>query len=128
MANTNDLFSIATGYFGSAYLDSTSSNESVDGLSETGEAPHHVVAITMLSECTFHTLTAYKEASKFAAYVGVDAAANGAFGKALVSTDTFPTGVTIYGRWTAVTLETGKCIAYVAPASGAHPGLNVGAA
>lgn len=122
MANTNDLFSIATGYFGSAYLDSTSTDESVQNLSTAGDVPHHVVAITMLSECTFETLTAYVETSKNSAYITTAAA--GAFGKALVGTDTFPTGVTIYGRWTAVKLETGKCIAYVAPASGAHPGLN----
>jgi len=123
MANTNDLFSVATGYFGSAYLDSTSSDEEVQNLSTAGEVPHHVVAITMLQECTFETLTSYVEGSKHSAYMTTAAA--GAFGKAVAGNDTFPTGVTIYGRWTAVKLESGKCIAYVAPASGAHPGLNV---
>ena len=122
MANTNDLFSIATGYFGSAYLDATSSDESVQNLAASGEMAHHVVAITMLSECTFTTLTAYQEGNKYAAYI--ETGANTAFGKAIATSDTFPTGVTIYGRWSAVTLNTGKCIAYMAPASGAHPGLN----
>ena len=46
---------------------------------------------------------------------------------AIVNTDTFPKGVTIYGRWTAVTLNTGKAICYVAPATGAHPGLSTSA-
>ena len=122
MANTNDLFSIATGYFGSSYLDATSSDESVQNLAASGEMAHHVVAITMLSECTFTTLTAYQEGDKYAAYI--ETGANTAFGKAIATSDTFPTGVTIYGRWSAVTLNTGKCIAYMAPASGAHPGLN----
>ncbi len=122
MANNNDLFSVATGYFGAAYLDATSSDESVQNLATAGDVPHHVVAITMLSECTFTTLTPYAEGGKFSAYLNTGAA--GAFGKAVATSDTFPTGVTIYGRFTAVTLNTGKCIAYVAPASGAHPGLN----
>jgi len=125
MANTNDLFSVATGYFGSAYLDATSGDESVQKITaaDSGDVVHHVVAITMLSECTFTTLTPYKEGDKHSAYINT--AANGAFSLAVATTDTFPTGVTVYGRWTAVTLNTGKCIAYVAPASGAHPGLNV---
>tara|TARA_R100001082_G_C4364836_1_gene161344 strand:+ start:1958 stop:2338 length:381 start_codon:yes stop_codon:yes gene_type:complete len=122
MANTNDLFSIATGYFGSAYLDATTSDESVQNLSASGEMAHHVVAITMLQECTFTTLTAYQEGTKHSAYI--ETGANTAFGKAIATSDTFPTGVTIYGRWSAVTLNTGKCIVYMAPASGAHPGLN----
>ena len=123
MANNNDLFSVATGYFGSAYLDSSGSNEGLQNLAETGEVAHHCVAITMLDDCTFNTLTPYSETSKHAAYIGM--VADTAFGKQLAGTDTFPKGVTIYGRWTAVTLETGKAICYVAPASGAHPGLNV---
>ena len=44
--------------------------------------------------------------------------------QAIANTVDFPAGLTIYGRWTAVTLNTGKAICYVAPASGAHPGLN----
>ena len=122
MANNNDLFSIATGYFGSAYLDATSGDEGVKNLSATGDVPHHVVAITMLSECTFTTLQAYVETSKFSAYITTEGTP--AFSSAIATTDTFPTGVTIYGRWENVVLNTGKCIVYVAPTSGAHPGLN----
>lgn len=123
MANTNDLFSVATGFFGSCYLDATSADESVQNLAPAGDAAHHVVAITMLQECTFTTLTAYQEGTKYSAYI--ETGSNGAFGKAVANTDTFPTGVTVYGRWTGVTLNTGKCICYMAPASGAHPGLTV---
>lgn len=122
MANNNDLFSVATGYFGSAYLDASSSDESLQNLAVASEAAHHCVAITMLDDCTFTTLTPYSESTKHAAYIGT--AANTAFGKQIATSDTFPKGVTIYGRWTAVQLNTGKAICYVAPASGAHPGLN----
>jgi hypothetical protein len=122
MANNNDLFSVATGYFGSSYLDASGSDESLQNLAVASEAAHHCVAITMLDDCTFTTLTPYSESTKHAAYIGT--AANTAFGKQIATTDTFPKGVTIYGRWTAVTLNTGKAMCYVAPASGAHPGLN----
>ena len=125
MANVNDLFSVSTGYFGSAYLDSTGSNEALQNL--TTDSDHHCVAITMLSECTFNVLTAYKHDGNASAYVEINAAKNPGFGKAVVSTDTFPTGVTIYGRWTAVTLESGKALCYVAPSVGAHPGLSTSA-
>lgn len=125
MANNNDLFSIATGYFGSAYLDATSGDEGVKNLSATGDVPHHVVAITMLQECTFTKLQAYVETSKYSAYITTQGTP--AFSSALATSDTFPTGVTIYGRWDDVELNTGKCIAYVAPTSGAHPGLNTAA-
>ena len=51
-------------------------------------------------------------------YVGVPAqtAANGASSQPVDSTQVFPKGMTIYGRWTALSMETtvttGGCIAY----------------
>ena len=125
MANVNDLFSVSTGYFGSAYLDASSSDESLQNL--TTDSDHHCVAITMLDDCTFTTLTAYKQSGNASAYVEVNGSKNPGFGRAIVNTDTFPKGVTVYGRWTAVTLNTGKAICYVAPATGSHPGLSTSA-
>lgn len=125
MANTNDLFSVATGYFGSAYLDATSADEEVQNL--TTDSDHHCVAITMLQDCTFTLLTAYRDSSRASAYAEINSSTAPGFGKSLTTSDTFPKGVTIYGRWTAVKLNTGKCMVYVAPASGAHPGLTASA-
>lgn len=125
MANTNDLFSVATGYFGSAYLDATSADEEVQNL--TTDSDHHCVAITMLQDCTFTLLTAYRDSSRASAYAEINSSTAPGFGKSLATSDTFPKGVTIYGRWTAVKLNTGKCMVYVAPASGAHPGLTASA-
>lgn len=62
MANTNDLFSVATGYFGSAYLDASSADEEVQNL--TTDSDHHCVAITMLDDCTFTLLTAFRDSSR----------------------------------------------------------------
>ena len=126
MANVNDLFSVSTGYFGSAYLDASGlSDEGLQNL--TTDSDNHCVAITFLDDSTFTALTAYKQSGNASAYVEINAAKNPGFGKALVSGDTFPKGVTIYGRWTQVTLNTGKAICYVAPATGAHPGLSTSA-
>ena len=33
----------------------------------------------------------------------------------ITSSDTFPVGLTIYGMWDNVTLDSGSCIVYVAP-------------
>ena len=118
MANNNDLFSVATGYFGSSYLDASSSDESLQNLAATGEAAHHCVAITMLDDCTFTTLTPYSEGTKYAAYIGT--AANTAFGKQVATTDTFPKGVTIYGMWDNVELHSGSAVVYVAPRPDYH--------
>ena len=61
-------------------------------------------------------------------YFGTGATANTANNSVVIDTSvTFPKGVTIYGRWTEVTLNTGKAICYVAPATGAHPGLSTSA-
>ena len=64
-----------------------------------------IVAITFLEDSTFDTLTP-EDAS---IYMGTTSG----LGNAIVSGDTFPKGVTIYGRWTAVELETGTAVGYL---------------
>ena len=70
----------------------------------TAAASSLIVAITFLEDSTFDTLTP-EDTSLYmgeASGLGND-----------VEQDTFPKGVTIYGRWTAVELETGRAVAYV---------------
>ena len=81
-----------------------------------------VVAITMLHDTSFTLLTqevptdaTYKGPTTSAGvaevgYFGTTAnvaAANGTNSDAIGTSDVFPKGVTIYGRWKAVTLNTG---------------------
>ena len=71
---------------------------------DTAAASSLIVAITFLEDSTFDTLTP-EDTSLYmgeASGLGND-----------VEQDTFPKGVTIYGRWTAVELETGRAVAYV---------------
>ena len=90
------------GQVGSVYLDT-------DGTTFTPSVGV-VVAITMISDCDFDVLTP-EDISK---YIGVtdDGYENG--GDTLAITDQFPSGMTIYGRWTSVSVNTtGACICYV---------------
>ena len=93
------------------------------------------VAITMLADTTFDTsagLVADNDDSNGLEYVGTvfardaDGTANdsahdessptatlGSGGTAVSVGDTFPTGTTIYGRWTSINLASGMIIAYI---------------
>jgi hypothetical protein len=73
-----------------------------DGLSDiTGKK---IIAIQFLEDTTFTTLT-----PESVDYIGT---ANGN-GDAVDSANTFPQGVTIFGRWTGFTLASGSVIAYL---------------
>ena len=76
---------IGLGQAGSTYMD--------DGDSSTASTTYN--AITMINDTTFSTLT--------------DAGRDG--GTALTGV-AIPKGITIFGEFTAITVNTGKCIAY----------------
>ena len=63
-----------------------------------------IIAIQFISDSTFTTLT-----PESASYVGT-ASGNG---DAIDSSNSFPAGVVIFGRWTAFTLASGSVIAYL---------------
>tara|TARA_R110000823_G_scaffold105140_4_gene223498 strand:+ start:374 stop:676 length:303 start_codon:yes stop_codon:yes gene_type:complete len=63
-----------------------------------------VVAIQFIADSTFTTLT--PENSN---YIGT----SGGNGDAVDSSNSFPAGVVIFGRWTAFTLASGSVIAYL---------------
>ena len=86
---------IGLGQFGSAVLDG----------GESGASLGTVVAITMLEDTTFTTLT-----QSNASFTGTGTSTHG---NSIVNTDVFPAGVTIYGSWSAVTVNAGLCIIYL---------------
>jgi hypothetical protein len=63
-----------------------------------------IVAIQFIADSTFTTLTPENDS-----YVGT----SGGSGDAIVAGDTFGAGVTIFGRWSTFTLNSGKAIAYL---------------
>ena len=93
---------IALGQTGAAYTDTTSAYTP-----PTGSV---IVAITMLTDVEFGTLT--PESTSF--HYGTTAAAPGTNGATVANSDTFPKGVTIYGRWSQIKMTTGDvAIAYL---------------
>ena len=97
-----DSHHIAMGQVGSAYLDGSEAAASL-----TGNLV--VIAITMTEDTTFTTLT-----QTDAAYMGTGTSTHSDSGTSpLANTDAFPAGLTIYGRWSAVTVNTGACIVYL---------------
>jgi hypothetical protein len=75
---------IGLGQAGSTYMD--------DGDSSTASTTYN--AITMINDTTFSTLT--------------DAGRDGS----TLTSVAIPKGITIFGEFTAITVSTGKCIAY----------------
>ena len=62
-----------------------------------------IVAIQFITDTTFTTLT-----PNSSSYIGTA----GGSGDAIDTNNTFPTGMTVFGQWTALTLATGSVIAY----------------
>ena len=89
----NEANNIALGQVGCLFEDGT---DAISG--------KKIVAITFLEDCIFTTLT--PESSD---YIGT-ASGNG---DAIDTSNTFPQGVTIFGRWTAFTLASGSVVAYL---------------
>jgi hypothetical protein len=96
------------GQMGSAYLD--------DAGAFTPPTGKVIVAITVLSQVKFTTLTPSNDTGSNTYFAGtsVTAAAtgNGVNAEAIASGDAFPTGVTIFGKWSACTLAAGSAILY----------------
>jgi len=86
---------VGLGQGGSAVLDG----------GESGASLSTVTAITMLEDTTFTTLTQVD-----ASFTGTGTSTHG---NSIVNTDVFPAGVTIYGSWSAVTVNAGLCIIYL---------------
>lgn len=84
--------SVALGQGGSLFEDGTTA------------VTANVVAIQFITDSKFTTLTPTNSN-----YIGTA----GGNGDAIVNTDIFPAGMTIYGNWTAFTLADGSVIAYL---------------
>ena len=81
-----------------------------------------ITGIQFLEDSTFTALTVennnanqrvYPNTANAANNTGVDS--EGAGGQMIIVGSTFSAGVTIFGRWTGLTLASGSVIAYLAP-------------
>jgi hypothetical protein len=71
------------------------------------------VAIQFLEDTTFDAAGLTAEDNTLFVNDTVASTAIDSDGGAVSNSETFPKGVTIYGRWTSIKLDSGKVIAYV---------------
>jgi len=85
---------ISLGQYGSAFVDTTGKYTPPSGLK--------IAMITMLTDVEFSELTPSDTSVGF----GTTTASPGTGGDTVTSSDTFPAGITIYGKWDSCTLQT----------------------
>lgn len=120
--NVNDLFKASFGSYGSVYLNGDGAILDLDGAT----ANRFILAITMMEDVTFEKIqtldgvigsistddtneTQIDDAFGAVTNLGDDDAL------AITTSHTFPKGVTIYGKWDHVELNSGSCLCYLAP-------------
>ena len=109
------------GQMGSILITGTSNAVTIIGGDDTNATPAGntnrttkvFVAITFLEDTVFDNAGLTSDNNTIfindtVASTGIDAD-----GGAVTDGVTFPKGLTIYGRWTSILLDSGKCIAYV---------------
>lgn len=117
--NVDNLFKASLGQYGSSYLNANGDVVDLNG----GSATRYVIAITMMADTTFQELqningeigsisTVTAENDHDHATLGIGEAGNATD---VTTSHTFPKGVTIYGKWDYVELNSGSCVCYFAP-------------
>ena len=112
MAQSTQGVAYGFGQMGSIhYRGTTAVTSSVAGKTDNAV----FVAIQFLEDTTFNTAAAGLTPESAQLYPSSDGASTDidADGGVAVDSETFPKGVTIYGRWTGFQLATGGVIAYV---------------
>ena len=119
MANVNDLYQKGFGQMGSIFA---------DGDADLKPPTNRVfIAITFLGDTTFDTTTGglVADTSNDAVeFIGTEVAAHNATagnattvsgeeGLIVDVSNVFPAGITIFGRWTEIDLDSGMIIAYI---------------
>ena len=113
------------GIFGSTLLHGD--GQKID-LKTSGKGQKYVCAITMLDDTTFESLTNLDETNLSNACISTidgedetdsvwQSATNNTsnFSTIVTTSHTFPKGITIYGKWNVVELNSGSAICYLAP-------------
>lgn len=104
MAYLDNTVEYGFGQLGSGYL--------TDGVAFTPPTGKVVVAVTVVLECKFEELDQSNQEDT--AYFGslAQTADNGAESDVVPTSELFPAGITIYGRWNKVHLSQGAVILY----------------
>ena len=120
--NVNDLFKASFGQFGSVYLTGDGAILDLDGTS----ANRFIIAITFFEDTTFQKMQTLDGLVSSITTSTDEDDAGGEFGAltnestttnmdTITTSHTFPKGITIYGKWDHIELNSGSCICYLAP-------------
>jgi hypothetical protein len=120
--NVDDLFKASFGQFGSVYLTGNGALLDLDGSS----ANRFVIAITMLEDVTFEKMQTLDGLVSSITSDTDEDDLGGTFGgltnestttdmDTITTSHIFPKGITIYGKWDHIELNSGSCICYLAP-------------
>ena len=120
--NVNDLFKASFGQFGSVYLTGDGALLDLDGSS----ANRFIIAITMITDVTFQKMQTLDGLVGSVTTSTDEDDAGDQFGAltnestntnmdTITSSDTFPKGITVYGKWDHIELNSGSCVCYLAP-------------
>ena len=120
--NVNDLFRASFGQYGSVYLTGDGALLDLDGTS----ANRFIIAITMITDVTFQKMQTLDGLVSSITDVSAELDVGGSFGAvtnesttsdmdAITTSHVFPKGITIYGQWDYLELNSGACICYLAP-------------
>ena len=120
--NVNDLFRASFGQYGSVYL--TGDGAKLDLNSST--ANRFIIAVTMLENVTFEDIQTLDGVVSSITDVSAELDVGGSFGAvtsesttsdmdAITTSHVFPKGITIYGQWDYLELNSGACMCYLAP-------------
>ena len=120
--NVNDLFKASFGQFGSVYLNGNGAKLDLNGTT----ANRFIISITMLEDTTFEDIQTLAGVVSSISDVSAELDVGGEFGAVtnesttsdmdtIATTHVFPKGVTIYGKWDYLELNSGSCICYLAP-------------
>ena len=110
MAGVNRKYSeqesanIGLGQVGSIFVDDTSATTPSGG---------KFIAITVIADVTFTTLTPEDGAGVLHISTGSASTSGATGGNAIDSSNTFTAGTTIFGRWSSITLSEGTIVAYI---------------
>ena len=120
--NVNDLFKASFGQFGSVYLNGDGAKLDLNA----STANRFIISITMLEDTTFEDIQTLDGVVSSISDVSAELDVGGSFGAVtnesttsdmdtIATTHVFPKGVTIYGKWDYLELNSGSCICYLAP-------------
>ena len=95
---------IGLGQVGSIFVDDTSATTPSGG---------NFIALTVIADATFTTLTPEDGAGGLHISTGSASTSGATGGNAIDSSNTFTGGTTVFGRWSTFTLAGGAVVAYI---------------